>query len=242
VIKKISSFIFPNFGARVRKDDVPGFPECQNIAGLYQIDKTDLQNKKFAEMNRRIAILEAKRTSGTEFAILAERMKYRQITETYKIPLLIDLSKEHVEAGHSVIIFTQFVATLEEIVKKLKTQCYISGGQSPDHRSRALRDFGADKERILVANIQAGGVSIDGMQDLKGEYSRVGLVCPTDDAVLLKQTLGRIHRSNSKSKSMNILVYAAGTVEEKIFKNVNHKIANINILNDGDLAETETFK
>jgi hypothetical protein len=37
------------------------------------------------------------------------------------------------------------------------------------------------------------------------------------------------------------LIYAAGTVEEKVSVSVNSKIDNILALNDGDLMETDLF-
>jgi len=41
---------------------------------------------------------------------------------------------------------------------------------------------------------------------------------------------------------MNILVYAAGTVEVKIYKKTHNKLNNIDLINDGDLADDVTFK
>jgi hypothetical protein len=38
------------------------------------------------------------------------------------------------------------------------------------------------------------------------------------------------------------LVYAAGTIEEKVAQNVNQKLDNISALNDGDLMEPDLFK
>ena len=54
--------------------------------------------------------------------------------------------------------------------------------------------------------------------------------------------MGRVHRATSKSKSINLVVYLSGTVEEKVFETVKNRMDNINALNDGDLAETEVFK
>lgn len=238
---KISKYIFPNYGVRVRKTEIKGFPKCQNIAKLYDIKKSSIQNKKYAELEKKIKEIEAKKIQGGTFQIAALRMRHRQIAETYKIPLLIELARDHVEAGHSVIIFTCFVATMEAIQKKIKTECVIKGGQSTSDRRRALEDFGADRERIMITNIQAGGTAVDGMQDLRGEFPRIGLIPPVDDAVILKQALGRIDRANSKSPSMNILIFSAGTVEEKVFANVQSKLENIDLINDGDLAESKTF-
>lgn len=242
VLLKISKYIFRNYGVRVRKSDIKGFPECQNISKLYTIDKAEIQNKKHDILLRKIEEIKVKKAKGYEFQILALRTKHRQLAESYKVPLLVSLALELMDAGHSVIIFTCFVETLEAIAKKLKTTCVIKGGQKDVDRRKNILDFGADIERVIVTNIQAGGTAIDGLQDLKGNYSRVGLLPPTDNPTLLKQALGRIHRSNSKSKSMNILVYAARTVEEKIYKKTHNKLNNIDLINDGDLADDFTFK
>ncbi len=247
VMKKINKYIFPNYGTRVRKKDIPDFPPCQNIAKLYNILKSDLQNKNFESTEKKIAEIESAKVKGYKFQILALRMKHRQIAELYKVPLLIDLAKEYVEAGHSVIIFTNFTSTLETIIKKLKIECYIAGTvngkrQKDDHRALCLDNFTNGIERIIVCNMQASATGTDGLQDKLGNYSRVGLIPPCDDPVLMKQVLGRIDRTNSKSNSMNILVYSARTVEEKVFANVHNKINNIDLLNDGDLADHVTFK
>lgn len=239
---KISKYIFPNYGARVRKSEIPGFPPCQNIAKLYKISKQDIQNKEFSDCEKKIAEIEAKKVKGYKFQILALRTKHRQKAEIYKIPLLIDLAKEYVESGHNVVIFTNYVETLTQIIKKLKLNYYITGGQKDAHRMESLRKFGNDEARIIVCNMQAAATGTDGLQDLKGTYPRISLIPPCDDAVLLKQVLGRIHRSNSMSLSINLLVYSMGTIEVKVFNNVHNKIANIDLVNDGDLAESETFK
>lgn len=242
VLLKISKYIFRNYGVRVRKKDIPGFPECQNISKLYKIEKADLQNKKHEILLKKIDEIKAKKAKGFEFAILALRQKYRQLAESYKVPLLADLAREFIDSGHSVILFTCFVETLEALAKILKTTCVIKGGQKDVDRRKNINDFGADRKRLIIANIQAGGTAIDGLQDLHGNYSRVGILPPTDNPTLLKQALGRPHRSNSKSKSMNILVYAAGTVEVKIYKKTHNKLNNIDLINDGDLADDVTFK
>lgn len=230
---KISKFIFPNYGVRMISK-VP----VQNIAKLYQIEKAELQNKKYDAMCRKVEILKAK---GEHAEVLVQRMRFRQVAEFYKIPLLVDLAREKKDSGHSVVIFTCFVDTLEALAKKLKTTCVIKGGQKPEVRRKNINDFQADKERILITNIQAGGTGLS-LHDLNGNYPRISLIPPVDDAKLLKQALGRIARSGQLTNAINYLVYSAGTVEVKVYKNVNTKIHNINLLNDGDLAESITFK
>lgn len=62
------------------------------------------------------------------------------------------------------------------------------------------------------------------------------LISPGFSAVQLKQALGRVHRANARSKSVQRVVFAAGTVEEQACEAVRAKLANIALLNDGDLA------
>ena len=53
----------------------------------------------------------------------------------------------------------------------------------------------------------------------------------------IKQALGRVHRANAKTKSIQRIVFAAGTVEEQACEAVRAKLANMALLNDGDLNE-----
>jgi hypothetical protein len=49
--------------------------------------------------------------------------------------------------------------------------------------------------------------------------------------------VGRIHRANAKSKSIQRIVFAAGTVEEQACEAVRAKLSNMALLNDGDLSD-----
>jgi superfamily II DNA or RNA helicase len=80
--------------------------------------------------------------------------------------------------------------------------------------------------------IQAGGLGVS-LHDLKGNHPRVSLLTPTDNAVELKQALGRVHRSCGKSKSIQRIIFAAGTVEDKVCVSVRRKLGNIGTVNDG---------
>ncbi len=60
-------------------------------------------------------------------------------------------------------------------------------------------------------------------------------MCPGYRADSLRQALGRIHRDGAKSKSIQYIVFAAGTVEEKVKRRVDAKLHRLDLLNDGDL-------
>jgi hypothetical protein len=77
------------------------------------------------------------------------------------------------------------------------------------------------------------------LHDVTGRHPRLALVCPTWRATSLRQALGRVHRAGAKSKAVQKLLYAAGTIEEAIAKRVMGKLDQIDQINDADLAEPE---
>jgi hypothetical protein len=51
----------------------------------------------------------------------------------------------------------------------------------------------------------------------------------------MRQATGRVWRDSAKSKSIQKIVFVSGTVEEKVCNSVNQKLANLDLLNDGDM-------
>ena len=167
---------------------------------------------------------------------LVEALQARQDAEMLKVPGLAEMARDAVEEGQSVVIFVNFRATLAALRKLLPELPCIEGETPMDERTRVLKAFGADDIRIVAANLATAGEGLDGLQDLRGEYPRLTLISPGFNAVQLKQALGRVHRANARSKSVQRIVFAAGTVEERACAAVQAKLQNIALLNDGDLA------
>lgn len=239
---KVSKFIFPSFGTRINKDNLPDFPDIQNIAKLYPIKEAKSQNEHYKELLGKIKEF---KNSDSQGKLLALTGKYRELAELNKVDLLVDLARDHRENGHSVIIFVNYRETLRQISEKLKCDCLIHGGQTGKQgealRLKNIDDFQKNSAAILIATIAAGGTSIS-LHDLHGEHPRVSLICPTYNAKELIQVLGRTHRAGAKTKATNYLIYGENTIEEKVFNSVVSKMNNINLLNDGDLAKEGIFE
>jgi superfamily II DNA or RNA helicase len=108
----------------------------------------------------------------------------------------------------------------------------IRGDQTDEDRERNIAAFQADKARILIANLKAGGVGVS-LHDLHGKFPRTALICPGWSAVDLKQALGRVWRSGGKTPSIQRILFAAGTVEEQVAAKLDIKLRNLSLLNDG---------
>ncbi len=55
------------------------------------------------------------------------------------------------------------------------------------------------------------------------------------------QALGRVHRAGGKSRSRQLVVFAAGSIEEEICASTRRKLNSIATLNDGDLTPVSKF-
>lgn len=220
----------PARGTRVRIADLgDAFPSTLVTAEAY--DFGDDVAMVYEELFR----LQGERGPAT--IPLVEMLHARQDAELLKAPGLAEMAMDGVAEGQSVVIFVNFRATLAALRKLLKDLPLIEGDTPMDERADILRRFGADDVRIMAANLATAGEGLDGLQDLRGEFPRLTLISPGFSAVQLKQALGRVHRANAKTKSVQRIVFAAGTVEEHACEAVRAKLENMAVLNDGDLAE-----
>ena len=226
----IHSRIFPERGARVRIKDVPAFPETQIIAECHEVMSKSLPGDLDALVKEYSSRAEAVLTDGK--TMLEFGLRLRQATETAKLQTLLDLHDEYRENGMSVILFVSFSHSLEWLKERIPNAAVIHGGQSQAEREAHVALFQTNQSRTCIANIAAGGVGVD-LDDRDGNFPRVSLICPTYSARELKQALGRPHRATSKSKSLQRIIYAAGTIEEDICAAVSAKLDRLDLLNDG---------
>jgi superfamily II DNA or RNA helicase len=240
-LKEISRVLYPSFGTRIsynHPEVKTFFPRASYQTLIVKLSKAkvDRQNKAFAALVRRVAELQE---LGKQAEALVADLRYRQMAELLKADILCDITKNAVMEGHSVCIFVNFRDTLDYISKRLRTRSVVHGGQGRE-RQGVIDAFQSNTCRHIIAMADAGGTSID-LHDVRGGAPRLSLVCPTYNPVTLKQILGRTRRAKSKTFPVIKLVYAAGTVEEKVAETVGRKIANISALNDGDLYEPDLF-
>lgn len=235
VMTRLNAALFPAYGGGIRIADLgDAFPETLITADAYAMDDSDEMQEIYEEMEQRAQEILASGDENAMANVLVERLRARQAVELLKVPGLVSMARDAVDEGMSVVIFTNFVETLERLCEHLGTTCAVHGSQSAEQRQSAIEAFQADEERIIIVNIQAGGVGLS-LHDLNGKYPRLSLVCPTDNAKLLRQALGRVHRAGGLTKSVQRIVFAAGTIEEGTCKEVSLKLANLDRLNDGDL-------
>lgn len=236
VLAKLHEELFVRRGSRIRIADLGDqFPETQITADA--LDFGDEIDRIYKEMDAELSALEERAENDKPAQALTIALRARQQVELCKVPGIVSLAQDFLDEGKSVVVFTNYRATLDAICTKLKTACAIHGGQDADARQDCIDRFQANHERVIVVNIVAGGVSLS-LHDTHNTNPRVALVCPTYSATDLRQALGRVHRSGG-SKSLQRILFAAGTIEEKICARVSAKLERLDLLNDGDLDNSK---
>jgi superfamily II DNA or RNA helicase len=235
-MRQLHGNIYPERGHRVSIADLDWFPECETFATAYDLENHTKEVKKI------YADLAAEVRSENHDNPLVAMLRARQRAEACKVPLLMDLIQEYVlEENKSVVVFVCFRDTIHRLEEALVEKKFpflhskIIGLQTEEERNEEKRKFLDNETRLCLCTASAGGIAID-LDDQHGTHPRISLITPSYSAVELKQVLGRIHRASSKSKAIQYILFAAGTVEEEACKSVRNKVKNLSLLNDGDLT------
>jgi len=245
VLKKLHADLFLDRGVRVRRDDIKGFPDSEVIAEAYNIDEKSQKELKevYEEMEKELKYLQAQCKNTKEYQLnsMVIMLRARQQAELIKVPLFVEMAEDALEDGMSVVIFVNFSETVRALSKRLNTNCVVWGENKGNERDVHIADFQADKKRVIIVNIKAGGAGLS-LHDLNGNYPRISLISPTPSAVDLRQALGRVWRDGGKTKSLQKIIFAASTVEEEVCEKVKLKLSNLDTINDGDLqSNVEIF-
>ena len=218
------------------------FPDNHVMVECFDMGtNTDKINKVYLQMESELAALEESSVNYSQhhFAIMT---KARRMAELLKVPTMVEMIEDWYDEGISPVVFVNFTDTVEAIEKQLAKNrkfdgkiARIVGGQSDKVRQKDIELFQSDNKRIMIANLAAGNAGVS-LHDLNGNFARGAILSPSYSAINLLQALGRIHRAEGKTKCIQKVMFAAGTIEEEACKRVQSKLNNLECLNDGDLT------
>ena len=237
VLKKIHTYLFTHRGVRLQRDIIPDFPETEIIVNAYDMDDADAKQLRevYAKMKQELKVLDIKgKTDDSEMAI---RTRALQRSEMLKIPLIEDMIREGFDAGMSVVVFLNYSDSIDALAKRFNTQC-IYDGRNEKIRQKYIEAFQNNTEQLLITNSAAAKEGLN-IGDEHGGHPRLALISPTYSVRILKQILGRVHRENSKTKSVQKIIYAANTQEDGVVVNVGGKLENLTLINNGIITDND---
>lgn len=233
-MRDIRAEIIPARGVRICKEDIPNFPEVEISADLYDLEESGKIREIQAEMHDALVALESrKQYDVAPDSAITIMLRAQQKVEIWKVPLAAELASNYVEQGFSIGIFCNFQKTIDELAKRLNTECIVSGKHYV-YRQQNIADFQEHRSRLILINTAAGGAALS-LPDLDGNHPRGGLIFPSFKAVDIIQAAGRFPRESSKSRSWYKILLAAGTGDVAIHRALRRKLNNLDALLDEDV-------
>lgn len=212
--------IYPKYGSRMDIREIGDEIPQNRIEGVvYTLDKEQID-----KVNTIIQ-------SSSLYSIVKKRIELEHI----KANIIISLARNYIENGFSVVIFLNFRSSVKKVSRALKTTCIVEGLQDYEDREENIRKFQMNESKVIICNIATGGQSIN-LHDTYGDHPRISLISPSFSAIQFKQALGRIHRAGQKTPSIQLIVYCACTIEERICNALNQKLSFLTSINDEDLS------
>lgn len=167
--------------------------------------------------------------AGSQIAMLTALLRLRQVCSDPngvpnivfnevppKLGYIVDCMKEHMEDNRSVLVFTQFLTTLENLsklfIKHKIPFLTIHGAVSSKNRSVILDQFqNSDQPQVLLMTLKTGGVGLN-----LTKASVVYHIEPWWNPAVENQATDRVHRLGQKNDIQVYRLIMKDSVEEKI--------------------------
>jgi hypothetical protein len=245
IMAKIGRDIVPSRGVRTRRSEIPGFPESvievmsvetDNSSAITKLYLKELDALKERDHERAAEGVDPEFAHMVEVLPVVVNLRIRQQIEILKAKAMVDLALIAMESGEQTAIFCNFDATISILKDMLDTDMVIRGSgelRGDLARHNVVRMFQKNQRNICIINSAAGGAGLS-LHDDVTQVSRTTIVSPPYSAILLHQIQGRVWRRGGGYSSQKI-VFAAGTLEDKIMAVVKTRGGNLESLLDSDL-------
>jgi len=155
---------------RRKKDEVTGLPE--KIKDIIEVEMNKDERKEYneafdayIEKLKEMGLSEDDIEKVEDAKKLVEGQKLNQVCSYAKAKRVADDAENFVEQDQKVIIFTQYIKTVELLEQYLKEKkiksVTLQGSTKPLERQKAIDTFQNDESvKVFIGNIQAAGVGI----------------------------------------------------------------------------------
>lgn len=232
LIQSLKLKIKPLILRRAKKEILDQLPPKQEtvVKIAFEEQQKDIYRNVALSFNRRIhEVMAVQGVAEVQLEMFTALLRLRQVCSDPsalpdvkydkvppKLETLVDSLKEIVESGESVLVFTQFLQTLEH-TEKLLTEAgipvlVIHGGISVSKRQKIISEFTTSSTAsVLLMTLKTGGV---GLNLTKASY--VFHIEPWWNPAVENQATDRAHRMG-QTKAVHVFKYIMHeSLEEKI--------------------------
>ena len=227
--ERVAQFIKPFVMRRKKEEVLTELPDLIEV--VYKNELEDQQKAiylaQLQQMQERLGQVSDSEFQRNRVEILTGLMHLRQICDTPalfmedyqgesgKLDSLRDLLVQIAEAGHRVLIFSQFRGMLDRIEQELPdlglTSFKITGSTPSQERQEMTKAFNQGERDVFLISLKAGGVGLN----LTGADTVI-LVDLWWNPAVESQAIGRAHRMGQEQAVEVYRLVTRGTIEEKI--------------------------
>lgn len=232
----LQKLIAPFVLRRLKKEVLQDLPD--KLEEVYYAPLTGEQKELYNArvQNMKLAL---ENQSDSEFrqnkiAVLAELTRLRQIccdpsllysnytAESAKCDLCIDMIRNAADAGHKILLFSQFTSMLDILTARLKKEgimFHLLTGETPQKvRAEIVDSFQKDDVPVFCISLKAGGTGLNlTAADIVIHYD------PWWNTAVENQASDRAHRIGQKNVVTIYRLIMKDTIEEKILEMQNEK-------------------
>ena len=250
-LKKIVS---PFILRRTKKEVLAELPE--KVENNMIVELSSEQKKLYMAYVKQAKkqLIEFDKEENNNLKVLAILTKLRQICnspqlfdenykgEVAKIELLKELMPDILRNNHRMLIFSQFLGTLEEIKIELEKEkvkyFFIDGSVKSKERMEISKKFNSGEGQVVLISLKAGGTGLNLVgADVVIHYD------PWWNFAVENQASDRAHRIGQKKSVQVIKLITEGTIEEKIIKLQEKKrTLSENILEKNNKSDNQKSK
>lgn len=239
--------VYPFILRRVKKDVLQDLPE--KIEKTIYIDMNDTQKRLYEERRRYFYDkvhnrIDDNGLARSRFYILQAINELRQITScpemndanviSSKREILIDNIEEATENGHKVLVFTNYLSSIENIAKDLdeKNIKYLTMSGATKNRQELVDLFQNDESyKVFIMTLKTGGVGLN-----LTASDTIFIYDPWWNKTVENQAIDRAYRLGQDKTVFSYKLILRNTIEEKILKLQDSKIKLLDSLITEDSA------
>lgn len=154
--------------------------------------------------------------------------------ESAKLELCMELITSSTEAGHKLLLFSQFTSMLSIIGQRLEeagiSYYVLRGSTSKEERAHLINNFNSDQTQVFLISLRAGGTGLNlTAADIVIHYD------PWWNISVQNQATDRAHRIGQRNSVQVYKLIAKDTIEEKIIKLQQEKLKLAeSVITEGD--------
>ncbi len=253
VIAELRKKIYPFILRRTKKQVLKELPE--KVEQTLYIDMNPKQKKLYEERrnfyyNLVNSQVQEHGIAKSQFFILQALNELRQIASnpesksgdvisSSKRGILMENIREAVMNNHKVLVFTNFIKTIENICSDLEDLDikYLSMTGSTKNRQELVDKFQKDKKyKVFVMTLKTGGVGLN-----LTAADTIFIYDPWWNKTAEDQAVDRSHRMGQKNTVFSYKLISKGSIEEKILKLQHEKSRLFDELISDDSASLKSL-